>query len=333
MSKKKTEHIDLALQSQSGAALNDIRFDYEPLLSPHPHNILEPFDFLGKKMKIPMWISSMTGGSEYSGIINKNLARACNEFGLGMGLGSCRVLLEDGNYFDHFNLREIIGDDYPFYANLGIKQIENAALKNDFEPIIKLTESLKADGLIIHVNPLQEWLQPEGEKITLSPVKTIKKFLEHTKIRVIVKEVGQGMGPASLKELLKLPVEAIELAAFGGTNFAKVELHRNNLIKQKLLEPLSLIGNNANDMIEIINQFATSNKQELKCKSIIISGGLQNFLDGYYYMQKSILPAVYGQASSFLKYAREDYGQLREFIQYQISGLELATAYLKIKDI
>lgn len=331
MSVKKTEHLELAMKSQSGPSLNDARFDYEPLLSAHPDNILRPFDFLGKQMKVPIWISSMTGGSEYSGIINKNLARACNEFGLGMGLGSCRVLLEEGTYFDHFNLREIIGDDYPLYANLGIKQIENAVVKNDYELIVKLVESLKADGLIIHINPLQEWLQPEGEKINLAPIETIKSFLKNTKMRIVVKEVGQGMGPASLQELLKLPIEAIELAAFGGTNFAKLELNRSNPIKQKLLEPLSSVGNNATHMIEIINQFATSDKEELRCKSLIISGGLQNFLDGYYYMQRSMLPSVYGQASSFLKYAREDYGQLREFIQYQISGLELATAYLKLK--
>ncbi|MCF8389781.1 MAG: hypothetical protein K9H12_03750 [Bacteroidales bacterium] len=332
MSKKKTEHLDLAIQSQLGQGLNDTRFDYEALLSPHPETKLKAFPFLGKEMKVPIWISSMTGGSEYSGIINKNLARACNEFGLGMGLGSCRVLLEEGNYFDHFNLREIIGDDYPFYANLGIKQIENAVLRNDFDSINCLCESLKVDGLIIHVNPLQEWLQPEGERITISPLETIKKFLESAKMRVIVKEVGQGMGPASIKELLKMPLEAIELAAFGGTNFAKLELNRSSLIKQKLLEPLSLVGNNAGNMIDVINQFAGSEKDELRCKSVIISGGLNNFLDGYYYMQKSVLPSVYGQASTFLKYAREDYSQLREFIQYQISGLELATAYLRLRD-
>jgi len=320
------------MQSQTNLLMNDDRFDYEPMLSAHPDDILKPFDFAGKKMKVPIWISSMTGGSEYSGTINRNLARACNEFGMGMGLGSCRVLLEDGDYFDHFNLREIIGDSCPLYANLGISQVEKSVLKNETDRIIELVEKLQADGLIIHVNPLQEWLQPEGDKITLAPIETIQAFLVKTNIKVIIKEVGQGFGPESIRELLKLPLEAIELAAYGGTNFAKVELQRSNTLRQKLLAPLSLVGNNAYSIVDEINKFTEKHNSDLKCKSIIISGGLKSFLDGYYLIRKCSLNSVYGQASAFLEYAREDYDQLKEFIQLQIEGLKLATAYLKIKE-
>jgi isopentenyl-diphosphate delta-isomerase len=332
MTKRKRDHLELALQSQTSLMMQDDRFDYEPMLSAHPGDILKPLDFGGKKMRVPIWISSMTGGSEYSGNINRNLARACNEFGMGMGLGSCRVLLEEGEYFDHFNLRDIIGDDCPFYANLGISQVEKYVLKKETGRIIEMIEKIKADGLIIHVNPIQEWLQPEGDKITVAPIETIKTFLEKTGIKLIVKEVGQGFGPESIKELLRLPLAAVELAAYGGTNFAKVELQRSNSIRQKLLEPLSLIGNNAYEMIDEINLFTIEHRNEVKCKSIIISGGLKNFLDGYYLINKCTLPSVYGQASAFLEYAREDYDHLREFIQLQIEGLKLASSYLKIKE-
>lgn len=332
MTKRKREHLELAMQSQTNLLMNDDRFEYEPMLCAHPEDILKPFDFAGKKMEIPIWISSMTGGSEYSGTINRNLAKACNEFGMGMGLGSCRSLLEDGDYYDHFNLREIIGDECPFYTNLGISQIEKSVLNNETDRIIELVEKLQADGLIIHVNPLQEWLQPEGDKITVAPIKTIKTFLSKTSLKIIVKEVGQGFGPESIGELLKLPIEAIELAAYGGTNFAKVELQRSNILRQKLLEPLTLIGNNAYQIVDEINKFKENHNNELKCKSIIISGGLKSFLDGYYLIQKCTLNSVYGQASAFLEYAREDYDQLKEFIQIQIEGLKLATAYLKIKE-
>ena len=332
MIKRKKEHLELAMKSQTSLLINDDRFDYEPMLSAHPIDILKPFDFAGKRMKVPIWISSMTGGSEYSGTINRNLARACNEFGMGMGLGSCRALLENGDFYDHFNLREIIGDYSPFFANLGIFQIEKYVMNNKTDRIIELVEKLRADGLIVHVNPLQEWLQPEGDKITVPPIETIKSLLSKTSLKIIVKEVGQGFGPESIRELLKLPVEAIELAAYGGTNFAKVELQRSNLLRQKLLEPLSLIGNNADHIIDEINKFAESHNSALKCKSIIISGGVKNFLDGYYLMQKCSLDSVYGQASAFLEYAREDYDQLKEFIQLQIEGLKLATSYLKLRE-
>jgi isopentenyl-diphosphate delta-isomerase len=332
MTQRKKEHLELALKSQTNLSMNDDRFDYEPMLSAHPLDSLKPFDFAGKKMKVPIWISSMTGGSEYSGIINHNLARACNEFGMGMGLGSCRVLLEEGDYFDHFNLRDIIGNDYPFYANLGISQIEKSLLNKKTDRITDMVDRLKADGLIIHVNPLQEWLQPEGDKLKAAPIETIKEFLSKTKLKIIVKEVGQGFGPGSIIELLKLPLEAIELASFGGTNFAKVELHRSSVIRQKLLDPLSRIGNNAYQMVDDINRFTINTNNELSCKSVIISGGVQSFLDGYYLMQKCKLNSVYGQASAFLEYAREDYEQLREFIQLQVEGLKLASAYLRIKE-
>lgn len=332
MTKRKGEHIELALKSQTDQSLNDNRFDYEPMLSAHPSGIPKAFDFAGKKMNVPVWISSMTGGSEYSGTINRNLARACNEFGMGMGLGSCRVFLEEGSYFDHFNLRDIIGDEYPFYANLGIAQIEKYIKRNETARITEMVERLKADGLIIHVNPVQEWLQPEGDKITVPPLETIKAFMSLTNIKIIVKEVGQGFGPESIKELLRLPIEAIELAAYGGTNFAKVELQRSDLLRQKLLEPLSRIGNTAEQMVEEINRFAESHPAEMRCRSVIISGGLKSFLDGYYLMKKCRLQSVYGQASAFLEYAKEDYGQLREFIQLQTEGLNLASAYLKIRD-
>jgi isopentenyl-diphosphate delta-isomerase len=332
VTKKKKDHIELALKSQTDLIIHDDRFDYEPLFSAHPGDILKPFDFVGKKMRAPIWISSMTGGSEYSLTINRNLAKACNEFGLGMGLGSCRVLLEDADSYDHFNLRSIIGDDSPFYANLGICQIEKYLLKKETDRIVELVNSLQADGLIIHVNPLQEWLQPEGERITMAPIDTIKAFLSVTNLRLVIKEVGQGFGPESIKELLKLPVEAIELAAYGGTNFTKVELQRSSATRHELLEPLALVGNDVSQIINEINKNLRDPSIEVKCKYIIVSGGLKSFLDGYFFIRKCGLKAVYGQASAFLRYAKDDYNQLKEFIQMQIEGFKLSSAYLKIRD-
>ncbi|MFO7844246.1 MAG: hypothetical protein R6V16_10600, partial [Bacteroidales bacterium] len=267
----------------------------------------------------------------YAKIINTNLARACNEFGLGMGLGSCRTLLESDEYLSHFDLRDVIGPELPFYANLGISQVEQAIKQNKIQQIVDLVTKLRADGLVIHVNPIQEWLQPEGDILLQSPIETIQSFLEKSNLKVIVKEVGQGFGPESLKELLNLPLEAIELGAYGGTNFSKVELKRSMPIVNEMLEPFSKVGNNAGQMIDDINAMV-KNSNEVKCKQVIISGGIRSFLDGYYLMQKSQIPSVYGQASTMLRYAREDYGKLREYIQYQLKGLQMAYTYLTIKD-
>jgi len=330
-SEKKKAHIDLALQSQTLRESRDTRFNYEPMLSAHPQGILKPFPFLGKTMRAPVWISSMTGGTEAAMLINRNLARVCNEFGLGMGLGSCRILLEDDLYPEHFFLRKYIGNEVPFYANLGIVQIEKALSDNTVDRISEMVFKLEADGLIIHVNPLQEWLQPEGEVLNHKPVDLIREFIEQVDFRVIVKEVGQGMGPESLRQLMALPLEAIEFAAYGGTNFAKLELQRSSHAVQQMLEPLSLIGNDTFDMIESVNRLA-GEKKKPAVKQVIISGGIKNFLDGYYFIRKSQIPAIYGQASMFLRYAREDYETLREFTINQIRGLEVAFAYLTLKE-
>ncbi len=328
---KKKAHIDLALQSQTLRETRDTRFNYEPLLSAHPQGILKPFPFLGKTMRVPIWISSMTGGTEASMLINRNLARVCNEFGLGMGLGSCRTLLEDNLYPEHFLLRKYLGDEVPFYANLGIVQIGKSLANNTVDRISEMVDRLEADGLIIHVNPLQEWLQPEGEVILQKPIDIIKEFIEQVNFPVIVKEVGQGMGPESLRQLMSLPLEAVEFAAFGGTNFASLELQRSNQQIRQMLEPLSLIGNDADVMLGSLNKLVHENKK-LPVKQIIISGGIKTFLDGYYFIRKSQVPAIYGQASMFLKYAREDYETLREFTLNQIRGLEIAFAYLTLTE-
>lgn len=330
MEDRKKDHINLALDSQTLKDEIDRRFWYEPLLSPHPTQ-LTPFTFLGKQMKAPLWVSSMTGGTQLAGKINRNLAKACNEFGFGMGLGSCRIILKDKTHFADFDMRPVIGDDLPLYANLGVAQMEELVTSNQTHVANDLVKRLRADGLIIHVNPLQEWFQPEGDRLQLAPLYTMQKFLEKAEFPVIVKEVGQGMGPQSLLQLMKLPLAAVEFAAFGGTNFARMEMKRNPDAEiASLFSPLTTVGVDAGDMLEAVNAIA-GNSKDILCKEVIVSGGIKSFLDGFYYIQKSKLPAVYGQASEFLKYAREDYPVLQQYVKNQIKGLEMAFAYLQIR--
>jgi len=229
-------------------------------------------------------------------------------------------------------MRDIIGDDLPLYANLGICQVEQLLGNNRADKISDLVKRLRADGLIIHVNPMQEWFQGEGDVLKYPPIDTIRKVLDVFKFPIIVKEVGQGMGWSSLFELLKLPIEAIEFGAFGGTNFAKVELLRDTTASNGLFEPFSFVGADAYRMMEDINDIYLKEKEvDFKCKQLIISGGIKSFLDGYYFVQKSPFLAVFGQASSFLKYAKEDYNQLQAYISQQIKGYEMAQAYLRVK--
>ncbi len=330
---RKQDHIELAFQSQVSRAEVDGRFSYEPLLAAHPAAGSLPVQTLaGKTIRTPIWVSSMTGGTTLAAVINENLARACQEFGMGMGLGSCRPLLYSDDRLSDFAVRPIIGAAAPLFANLGIAQLETLVERAELWRINALLDKLSADGLIIHINPLQEWLQPEGDRFKVPPLAIVEAVLQHLKdTPVIVKEVGQGMGEASLRALLQLPLAALDFAANGGTNFSKLELLRTDPIQQEAYAPLANIGHGAEEMLEIVNRLVQEMGDAVRCPQLIISGGVGNFLDGYYYTQKSTLDAIYGQASAFLRHARGDYQDLHHYVATQVRGLELAHAYLRVR--
>lgn len=328
---RKKEHIDLAFKARSSVRDIDSRFDYEPLFARHPQDYSAlTTRFAGKTMDAPVWISSMTGGTQKAAIINQNLAKACGEYRLGMGLGSCRQLLYSDAYLSDFQLRKYAGEQ-PFYANLGIAQVESLLQSGNVFRIRELLDKLDSDGLIIHINPLQEWLQPEGDRYTRAPVYTIQDVLEKLDISIIVKEVGQGMGPASIEALLRLPLTAIDFAASGGTNFALMEILRSAPDIAEHYRSLVNIGHSAEEMVLLTNIIADELRQDCLTGQVIVSGGIHDFLDGYYLTEKSKLPAVYGQASGFLKHAMGDYVELQEYIEMQLQGLALAKAILKVK--
>lgn len=325
-SDRKKDHIELAFESVVQS--QDSRFYYEPLFAGHPNTDLAPLTFVGKEMKAPIWVSSMTGGTKEAGIINKNLARACGQFGLGMGLGSCRIILRDDEYLPDFQLRKLMGD-YPLYANLGVAQLEELFDSGEEKLIIELIKRTETDGLIIHVNPLQEWLQPEGDVFRVSPLETIKHTLD-LDIQIIVKEVGQGFGPKSLEALMDLPLAAIDFGAHGGTNFSKLEMHRSDKLRHEAYNKVAAWGHSAEEMVGFYNQIKRNGYSSTT--DILISGGVRDFMDGFYLTESINGNAIYGQASAFLKHARGSYAELEEYVALQIEGLKLAKTYLRLKE-
>ncbi len=329
LNKRKSDHIELAFRSQLSE--NDSRFYYEPLLAPSPDLELIPaIQIAGKTMKAPWWISSMTGGADKAGMINANLAKAAKKYGLGMGLGSCRPVLEQTESAGDFKIRSLIGDQ-PLFANLGIAQLEELFANNQTNKVNELINSLEADGLIIHVNPLQEWFQPEGDKFRFSSIDTIKRCIDAFQFPLMVKEVGQGMGPKSLKTLLELPLEAVDYGAFGGTNFALLENLRSSGVRSDEWLPATRIGHDALEMTNWVCEFKDNPNFVINAKNIFVSGGIKNFLDGYYHLLKVPHNAVYAQASPFLKYALLGEEPLHEYIESQLHGLAMSYSYLSLK--
>ncbi len=314
----------MAQGSQTLISGRDDRFIYEPLLAVHPTTIQET-QFAEFKFAMPLWISSMTGGAKHAQGLNTILAKACHEFDLGMGLGSCRPLLEDRQSRADFDMRKHM-PGRPLFANLGIAQIEKMSLTKELGRVHSMVDELKATGLIIHINPLQEWYQPGGDLLKVSPLETITKFVETAPYPVIVKEVGHGMGPASLKALMQLPLWAIEFASFGGTNFSLLEARRNH---EKMSEGLIHVGHSAEEMVGFVNQLQKSG-EKFRCERFIISGGVQDSLHGFALTQ-GLPGSLFGMANGVLKHAQNGEEALRSYLKNEMNQFSMAQAYLRLR--
>lgn len=323
---RKKDHISLTNQAQHAPHSIDDRFFYEPLRDwPTSERYMD--DIFDGRMKFPLWISSMTGGLDLGALINTNLAKGAQKHGLGMGLGSCRAILFSDDRLDDFLVRKHIGSQ-PLYANLGIAQIQQLYISKNIAAVHDLLQKTEADGLIVHINPLQEFAQPGGDAVVENSIDCIRWLLDSGGIDVIVKEVGQGMGPKSLSQLMALPIRAIDTASSGGTNFSLLELLRSDPIVAESYNPLVHVGHSAEEMIDFINKIQDEKPVEILCPNTIISGGVKSFLDAFYLRSKLRSPSAYGQASSLLKYAMSSYEELDRFIELQIEGYNLAEKLL-----
>lgn len=323
LAERKGSHIELTPLSQISGEDLDSRFTYEPLFFSHPTSETRwPVNFLGTELDYPVWISSMTGGTERAALINNNLGTLAGKYKLGMGLGSCRPLLHSRERLPEFKIRAHLGNQ-PLLANLGIAQIEECVAAGRLDRIHDIVSMTEASGLMVHINPLQEWFQPEGDRFRISPIETLKRFLDEVSYPVLVKEVGQGLGPQSLKALLELPIHGIEFGAFGGTNFTKLESLRGK--SHDTHRPFINVGHSAREMVEVLNALPTGKKE------FIISGGIKTVLDGFELKERLKAPGLIGMASPFLAPAMESFEALENYFLNFREALLTARGLLKIK--
>ncbi len=327
---RKVGHIALAESSQTSTVTKDPRFYYEPLLY-HQEKIDLSRTVAGKKVSYPLWISSMTGGTEIAKNINQNLALTAKEFGLGMGLGSLRPLLNSNSRIADFEVRKYLGPDLPLMGNIGIAQIEELMDHSKLHLIDELCKNLELDGLFIHINLLQEWFQPNGDVVLRSPVELLKIALDKIKAPIFIKEVGHGFGPKSLAQLFDLPIRGIEFGAFGGTNFSLIEEKRKS--EKDLTHPLIYVGHSYDEMMDsLINLYL--NRPDIQNKinesTLIVSGGIRNFLDGYFAIEKmsGVNSVLYAHAKEFIIRAHSK-ELLNTFVTQELKGLDMAHRVLK----
>jgi len=226
ISRRKADHIQVTLERevQSGlrTGLDGLRFAHTALPELNLVEIDTSLEFLGKKLHAPILISSMTGGTETAGEINRTLAEAAQEVGVALGLGSQRAALEQPELSSSFQVRNV-APDILLFANLGAVQLNYGLGVADCRQAVEMIE---ADALILHLNPLQEALQPEGNTHFGDLLGKIEAVCAGVDVPVIVKEVGWGLSAEVAQLLAEAGVAALDVAGAGGTSWAMVEMHR-----------------------------------------------------------------------------------------------------------
>ncbi len=228
LSQRKSDHLDIVLNSAPGAkkctnGFEKWRFGHCALPELHLDDIDLSTSLFGRNLNAPLLISSMTGGTRRASQINQHLALAAQALGLAMGVGSQRVALEsEVNYGLTRELRSF-APDVVLMANLGAAQI---AGRQGIDYARRAVETLAADALIIHLNPLQEALQHGGDRNWCGVIDAIHHTVEALHVPVVIKEVGNGLSVPVARELAAAGVAMLDVAGAGGTSWAAVEGER-----------------------------------------------------------------------------------------------------------
>jgi len=226
---RKKEHLELSLKADVSFKSKTNGFDHYEFIHDAATEVeLDKISFetkfFKKKINYPFIISCMTGGTEEAENINAKLAVAAEELQIPIGVGSQRQALENKNYRNSYNIIRKNAKSVPVLGNLGAAEL--VKLKSS-DPIKVLIQLIEADAFVIHLNPLQELLQPEGNPDFKGLLKSLKRLVKEIEIPVIIKEIGMGISNDVAKRMLDAGVKGIDVAGAGGTSWAAIEMLRN----------------------------------------------------------------------------------------------------------
>jgi isopentenyl-diphosphate delta-isomerase len=223
METRKRRHIDVCLSEAVDyqtvtTGLESYRLPYNALTQTDLRSVDLSTDFLGARLRAPVLIGSMTGGAELSGTINRNLAVAAQQLGVGMMLGSQRIMLDNGAASTSFSVRDV-APDVLLIGNIGLAQLDGLVVPD----LVKALDRVGANALAVHTNPLQEAIQHGGDTDFSGSISRLRDIAGSIGYPVILKEVGHGIGAAAAAELVDCPIAAVDVAGAGGTSWARVE--------------------------------------------------------------------------------------------------------------
>jgi isopentenyl-diphosphate Delta-isomerase len=314
---RKKDHIDIIL---SGRAMHNHANGFDAFEFEHdamPDLNLDEIDltttFLGKTLQLPYLASSMTGGPAQGGQINRNIAEAAQAMGFAMGVGSQRIALGGGSGHGLDLSVRRIAPDIALYANLGAVQLVNGMSIDDAR---RAVDTIEADALFLHFNPLQEALQSGGDVNWKGVAKAVETVCRQLSVPVIAKEVGAGISLSVAQRFRDLGISSIDVAGAGGSSWAAVEGLRHTDSHGQTL------GETFRDWGLATAQCLADIRHHMPDMALIASGGIRHGLDG----AKAIrLGAnLVGQAGSLLRAATQGPEQVIAHVTTWASALRIA---------
>jgi isopentenyl-diphosphate delta-isomerase len=272
-SARKSDHIHINLKEDVASNLTNglerYRFVHRALPELNLEEVDSSLSIFNKTLNIPLLISSMTGGTKAAAEINHILAYAAQETGIAMGVGSQRAAIENPKFEDTFFVRDV-APDILLFANLGAVQLNYGYGINE---CIRAVDMIEADALILHLNALQEALQPEGDTRFKGIINKIERICGELHVPVIAKEVGWGFSQDDVRMLIDAGISAIDVAGAGGTSWSQVEMHRaQNESQARIAASFIGWGVPTSEVITIIRDLSNDLK-------IFASGGIQDGID------------------------------------------------------
>ena len=222
---RKSDHLQIVANENvvhsQGTLLDDIKLIHQALPEIDVADIDTSVEFFGKALKLPLMITSMTGGAEHAGRLNHNLAAVAQKMGIAFAVGSQRVMIHHPEVTSDFAVRSAIPDGV-LLGNIGAVQLHEHSAK----VIKELVKAIEADGICVHLNAAQELMQAEGHRDFAGILGKIAELVEYFEGRVLVKETGAGLSPKTLKQLDSIGVRYVDVSGAGGTSWTKVEAYR-----------------------------------------------------------------------------------------------------------
>ncbi|MBP7213621.1 MAG: type 2 isopentenyl-diphosphate Delta-isomerase [Anaerolineaceae bacterium] len=317
ISKRKDEHLRICLEEDVSSTVSngfdELHLKLQSLPEIDFKSINLSTEVFGKQLDAPLLISSMTGGSGKTKHFNQIFAQAANQFNIAMGVGSQRAALLHEGLSETYSIVRKEAPNALLIANLGVSDLNYGFGLAECQ---RAVDMLEADALFLHINALQECLQPEGNTDFSNLLSKIEQICSKISVPVIAKEVGCGIDRQTAKALVDVGIKGIDVAGLGGTSWAAVEMYRQtDPLKRELCQSYRTWGLPTAKALEDI-----ANLPEDIVK--ISSGGLRNGLD----LAKSIAMGANlgGFATKFIHSANDGYESLHNTIKLILEELKLA---------